>query len=217
MKKILQYYWLAMILFTPWSLFGQIALRKGVGFPKTTANGTWYLDTLNHTVWNKPNTKWMELRIGEVRDVIECQDNVAFLGSNGYWVYTNAGRLVDSITGCECLGQIMRVGYEGQHRYIQGSTTLAWEQQYRPMSDSPLPPYSTSIQGISAYCLTSTSPSPNIFIYDWRVHYWGMLGTNGKWLIEPLFDDPFVFQNGIADVLYYGQKRKINEKGEFVE
>jgi hypothetical protein len=46
---------------------------------------------------------------------------------------------------------------------------------------------------------------------------WGILGGNGQWLIEPKYDARFHFQNGIAEVLYYGQKRKINEKGEFVE
>ncbi len=46
---------------------------------------------------------------------------------------------------------------------------------------------------------------------------WGMLSTDGEWLVEPKFDAPFRFQNGFADVLYYGEKRRINEKGEFVE
>jgi hypothetical protein len=41
--------------------------------------------------------------------------------------------------------------------------------------------------------------------------------SNGQWLIEPKFDQPFRFQNGFAEVIYYGQRRKINEKGEFVE
>ncbi|MBK9452327.1 MAG: hypothetical protein IPN95_23480 [Bacteroidetes bacterium] len=51
-----------------------------------------------------------------------------------------------------------------------------------------------------------------------------MPNTNTKWFIEPKFDAPFHFENGTADVLYYGQRRKINEnlqiseaKGEFVE
>jgi hypothetical protein len=44
-----------------------------------------------------------------------------------------------------------------------------------------------------------------------------IIGNRGYWLIEPKFDAPFHFENGIAEVLYYGQKRKINEKGEFVE
>ena len=46
---------------------------------------------------------------------------------------------------------------------------------------------------------------------------WGMLSTDGEWLIEPIYDAPFVFQDGIAEVIYYGEKRKINEQGEFVE
>ena len=48
-------------------------------------------------------------------------------------------------------------------------------------------------------------------------HAWGMIDLEGFWLIQPIFDRPFLFQDGFAAVIYYGQQRKINEKGEFVE
>ena len=72
-----------------------------------------------------------------------------------------------------------------------------------------------TVLGIKAYSLP-----PNISIMNYQenqLRNWGMLGVNGQWLIEPKFDQPFRFQDGFAEVLYYGEKRKINEKGEFVE
>jgi hypothetical protein len=72
-----------------------------------------------------------------------------------------------------------------------------------------------TVLGIKAYSLP-----PNISIMNYQenqLRNWGMLGVNGHWLIEPKFDQPFRFQNGFAEVIYYGQRRKINEKGEFVE
>lgn len=84
------------------------------------------------------------------------------------------------------------------------------------------PRYYTSIpvlkiQGNDAYILPKYIRHNRPYFEGNELHTWGVLGTNGKWLIEPKFDAPFRFQNGIADVIYYGQRRKINEKGEFVE
>jgi hypothetical protein len=44
-----------------------------------------------------------------------------------------------------------------------------------------------------------------------------LLETNPKYIVYSKYDGPFHFQNGIAEVKYYGQKRKINEKGELVK
>lgn len=77
-----------------------------------------------------------------------------------------------------------------------------------------------SIQGMRAVCLPEPidKKGQHHSFFSWQdCRNWGMIGLNGKWLIEPKFDEPFHFENGIADVRYYGQKRKINEKGEFVE
>jgi hypothetical protein len=71
------------------------------------------------------------------------------------------------------------------------------------------------VQGQSALCVPRYFGRMGIPAEDCKT--WGMLGTNGKWLIEPQFDGPFKFVNGIAEVMYYGVKRKINEMGEFVD
>lgn len=78
-------------------------------------------------------------------------------------------------------------------------------------------PKSEIVAGIEAYCFPQNVPG-HLFTMDYKeLHNWGMIGVNAQWLIEPKFDAPFHFKNGTAEVLYYGQKRKINEKGEFVE
>ena len=82
--------------------------------------------------------------------------------------------------------------------------------------ENPLHPL--IVNDMEAFCLPQLAP--NFYqCTGLKPDYqnWGMLGTNGQWIIAPQYDDPFTFENGIANVRYYGQKRKINEKGEFVE
>ncbi|MBK9453250.1 MAG: hypothetical protein IPN95_28430 [Bacteroidetes bacterium] len=44
-----------------------------------------------------------------------------------------------------------------------------------------------------------------------------IIDNHDHWLIPPNYDASFKFKDGTADVIYYGQKRRINEKGEFAE
>ena len=53
--------------------------------------------------------------------------------------------------------------------------------------------------------------------WDVDIHNWGILGERGKWLIPPIFDAPFRFENGRAQVLQYGAVRTIDEQGKFVD
>lgn len=43
---------------------------------------------------------------------------------------------------------------------------------------------------------------------------WGMMGLDFNWIIEPKYDEPFNFHNGVAEVVLYGKRLKINEAGE---
>ena len=89
--------------------------------------------------------------------------------------------------------------------------SMAWEPQEYTQWEYGLS--QDTLNGRLGFCSTAAL----LFMLSEDTHGWGILGTNGRWLIEPIFDAPFHFQNGIAEILYYGQKRKINEKGEFVE
>jgi hypothetical protein len=73
-----------------------------------------------------------------------------------------------------------------------------------------------TVEGIEGVCVPGQIIS-GLGLTCGDLRNWGIMGENGQWLIEPKFDAPFYFQDGIADVVYYGQKRKINEKGEFME
>lgn len=46
---------------------------------------------------------------------------------------------------------------------------------------------------------------------------WGMVDSTGTWVIAPLYDHYFEFREGRAEVLYYGERHLINERGEFVD
>jgi hypothetical protein len=83
-----------------------------------------------------------------------------------------------------------------------------------PFGKSAFP--TQTVNGLSAICVPRT-PRESGYLNVSELRAWGMLGENGKWLIEPTFDQPFRFQDGMAEVTYYGQRRKINESGEFVD
>ena len=73
------------------------------------------------------------------------------------------------------------------------------------------------VQSRESYCAPEYIPKFQHPGKDDPYRNWGMLSVDAQWIVAPIFDGPFHFKNGIAEVLYYGQKRKINEKGEFVE
>jgi hypothetical protein len=74
-----------------------------------------------------------------------------------------------------------------------------------------------TVRGLPGLCMTDAPPQ--IFWKDPfgdQIHRWGVLGMDGLWLIAPQYDAPFHFEKGIAEVIYYGKEREINEWGEFV-
>lgn len=71
------------------------------------------------------------------------------------------------------------------------------------------------VQGMEAFCLPRTFIGDDDFECK-DIHTWGLLGSNGRWLVTPEYDEPFEFRNGMAEAKKYGKAIKINEKGEVV-
>lgn len=46
---------------------------------------------------------------------------------------------------------------------------------------------------------------------------WGLMDGKGRWIIDPIYDKPFKFQDGLAKVEKYGRKMRIDVKGKVVE
>lgn len=46
---------------------------------------------------------------------------------------------------------------------------------------------------------------------------WGMVDTLGNWIIPPIYDNWFIFKNGVAEVSRYGEKFRIDRNGNRVD
>jgi hypothetical protein len=123
------------------------------------------------------------------------------------------------------------IKYGMSAKYICGDSVLVYEDpdaifgldyfgsyitRFRHDIDCPFDFRQETLQGETVICICYCPIGPPAGTCR-SLKTWGMLGQDGHWKIEPKFDAPFHFQNGTAEVIYYGQRRKINEKGDFVE
>lgn len=72
------------------------------------------------------------------------------------------------------------------------------------------------LDGQRVYSLPQVVDSRKIYLReDYR--NWGLMDGKGRWIIDPIYDKPFKFQDGIAKVEKYGRKMRIDAKGQVVE
>jgi hypothetical protein len=190
-----------------------IIIKGSHTFPATPSYRTWFLDTIDHKGFHWDGDKWFAFTWAQVKDIIPCRGFVYVPVEGTILCYGAFGRIEDQCQWFTCEDSI----------HLRWGKTTFTAAKARGIA-CELPSYCDEIKdiiqpdtvgGIRAYCLPL-----------WEDHWpgdcdaprtWGMLGTNGKWLIAPMFDTPFRFQDGTAKVVHYGQKRRINETGEFVE
>lgn len=72
------------------------------------------------------------------------------------------------------------------------------------------------IDGVMVWCVPAFLGNMSQFSAN-EFRNWGAINARGQWVIEPRYDKPFRFIDGVARVIHYGQKRKINLRGEFVD
>jgi hypothetical protein len=194
----------------------QVVIQTGIGKPDDALRGKWYLDTRDSILYSRPTKYWHEKDRDKVLNYIVCRGIVAVQFADEWNVYADNGKYVSFAEEFECLEGIARVQWTVTNNFYIDTFYVGWSKipDYRFSPARPRVP--DTLGGIPAYCASAyTKSSPQS--YGPEVHGWGMLGYNGLWLVEPQFDAPFFFYKGFAEVLYYGKKRKINEKGEFVE
>jgi hypothetical protein len=201
------------------TLYGQGVIALGKGQPTMLSKAEWYLDTLNRISYHFEENNW-KLKDQHDSLVIVAFENLLLLkfakhcpilqSSCNCLILTNSGRRLKAGRSFQIRDSLVSlIPAHAFMRYYFHDSAFAGMNWFA--GDETM-----IVDGLPAFCVTSYDVVREIQ-YGPQVHGWGMLGTNGKWLIEPKFDQPFRFQNGFAEVLYYGQKRKINEKGEFVE
>ncbi len=213
------------LLAAPLPILAQVSQRtlilQGKGNPNHFSPGTeWFLDTKKQRLYQLSmevgkDSYWERLNTLPVDTLFECNGYAIYHTQNGYNVHRSRTDLFE-FDGCTCGDSLLWV----------------WNEYYLANYDARDPdlhldfsnvyPCWDSASGLDtvldqpAFCIArSLSAIAPVDCNGLRC--WGMMDVNGNWRVEPKFDGPFHFENGIAEVLYYGQKRKINEKGEFVE
>jgi hypothetical protein len=217
--------WITILL--PWILiFGikaQPTILKGQLRPEYPMPHTWFLDTVRHQMARFNGVLWQTTdQATQISDMIPCGELVilqATYSGRPYKAILDTSSIFSNLTSRYYCGEsILWTEYAQKHEILFTGPRFDANQPIR-LTMSVHAACDTfhvdTLNGVLAFCMPDYVPSMYGRCEDY--HNWGMLSTNAHWLIEPKFDAPFHFKNGIAEVLYYGQKRKINEQGEFVE
>ncbi len=203
---------LVLMAMVPIILPAQLRIIHGAGKPTEAIQADWYVDTVAHNAWSRANADWLQY-MTPVKKMLHCGNMIVVVSDIVTILMTNNMERLSCNLACDCFeGLACMHGAQYRWYYFEGKPlSMAWEPQAYTQWEDELS--QDTLNGRLGFCSTVAV----LFMLHADTHGWGILGTDGRWLIEPIFDAPFHFQNGIAEVLYYGQKRKINEKGEFVE
>lgn len=195
------------------------SITSGAGEPKQ--HWPWYdfyLDTRNHRAYvHHPGMHgdpwWREIDDHETLTLDACNGlSICFDGKN-YRAYLNAYRLRGiEFTDYHCLDKLLLAWNQYEVVTYNASGDVSEELFGNCLLGIPIV---DTLGGKLAFCVVAAVLNENAYPCE-EMTAWGMMGLDGHWLIEPKFDAPFYFQDGFAEVIYYGEKRRINLKGEFV-
>ena len=191
--------------------------------PRHPARDTWYFnpDSVGK-VWHFDGEKWNRLLAGD--------DRPPFLHQGLVWIPIRDNHTLATITGKILIRDARMVANNGKvfvgmsnFRDFFAVTVTGDTLSYYPFMFQGRhglfgdPEWSHDKEGNETFdVLPQYNPAlSNIRFSNW--HNWGMVNSEGAWVIPPIYDGPFYFEDGLAVVTYYGEKRVINLKGEVVE
>lgn len=221
-------YWtILLLLIGCQACWGQVAIVSGGVLPEAPWPNMWFHDTVARVMMHYDDGQWTRMSDDERWSVSACNDLI---------VFHDKGKLAtssdDHILVSDSLGDIfmsnIREFFCGERllacRLDEGWRFLDSEMAH-PLDNINLAmPFQAdcgelkpdTIGGEVCFCTARFVGRVLEQFYCKDMRNWGMMNGKGQWLIEPQFDAPFYFQDGFAEVVYYGQKRKINAQGEFV-
>lgn len=198
------------------TLHAQSVLLKGDRVPSIGEHGYWFWDTLNHRIWyyeamdgKWTSAGWQDYTDKPVYNVRTFLGYVWVEDSTGHgWSMENDRRVIHvEYDHAIFIGDSMMV-YWNEGKYLGifvGDDYLGCHK---------MPMVIDTVECMPTVCVPEYSHKLSGYCLD--LHTWGQLDYNGHWRIAPKYDKPFHFQNGIAEVVYYGKKLKIDENGEVV-
>jgi hypothetical protein len=208
---------LALTLTLTLPLLSQVPIARGKTPPTSKVKGAhWYFDTVHHTAWTDIDLEWNDLGIVDVQE----------MSSAGHII------IIRSKLGYSLLSDFAEYLWAAPHVRVTDSLVLAWDSitthiytlaggQYHPEHGFkaacwPIDGEPETVQSMPAYCLPDFLAANDSVECD-SLHAYGMFGLHGHWLIAPQYERPFHFENGIAEVLLQGQRRKINDHGDLID
>jgi hypothetical protein len=192
--------------------------------PRHPAKGSWYCnpDSIGK-VWYYDGDQWNRLLAGDGRPPFLHQGLVWIPIKENHTLATTSGKIIISDASMVANNGKVFVGVAtGDHFFginLGGDTLSYYQFTYQTRHASLHDPGWTRARIGNQIFDVLPQFIPGMQDYRTKQYRnWGMIGSDGNWVVPPIFDGPFQFINGgIAEVSYYGQKRWINMRGEFVE
>jgi hypothetical protein len=200
----------------PASLLSQIKLTCGVRHPADARYGDFFYNTDAHAIVFFDGQHWIANLSYDIVKATTCHDFLLLTLADGQQILMQGHFKIpcNEMTSITCHPGLIELRNEWWHHWLDAAGNL---QSLIPREDfkgGQLVKLGTQ----TGFCLPQVTDDIYWHTGTWSdLRTWGFLSVQGEWLIEPKFDEPFYFVDGIAEVVYYGQKREINEEGEFVQ
>lgn len=191
---------------------GQSAPARTTDFPAKPDPGQWHFDQTMHKAWHYHDDAWQPFPCNDCRSMTFCNGHVILKNGFSYMLADAAGRVVVAkAPEIKCMDGFVIVSNVNRINYLidqSGDTVSALVNNCRISRDT--------VRGEGVYCFPQYIQGLERYnCFDLK--NWGMMNATGQWLIEPQFDKPFHFEDGVARVVFKGQHYEIDEQGNFTK
>ena len=205
---------LLLLLLTHAAARAQAPVYRGDTLPVSSGMPAWFLDTIHHQAYMDGTDYWKLLPIQPVKDIVVCGGRTLVVTKRGYELWSNpqqADAIYDRVLCADesyfCVSEA-----EGRLHWLNTRSTYNFTIFSWLVSTKSVEPQ--VVAGQAGYCVPLLGYCSGCLAPELKA--WGIMSATGDWLIQPEYDQPFRFKRGYADVVYYGQRRRINEKGTTV-
>lgn len=207
--------WLVPVLLDA-PLRAQVPIYRGDTLPVSSGMTAWFLDTINHLAWVDTDKYWkMVPSRYAVEEIVDCAGRLILKTERGYELWENLEKVdqvfAEVVCGESTYFSVSKIRDEIQLR--DASNAVKYGLQGWPSWSGSVRPQ--IVAGKLVFCVPYIAPDSNFSCAQLKA--WGMMSVTGDWVIPPRFDEMFRFKKGFAKVVYYGRRRKINERGTFIE
>lgn len=200
-------------------LLGQIVLISSDQKPKEPTVNTWWWSSEAHTLKRFTGEKWQYAHSPDEmpQDVRVHQGLVIAKLIDHYRFYEIDGSIVSiSSDTFFAYDSLLLVRWRNADVLIDARVKLDVENRLRNLPGAQMELKPQQVDGKTAFCILDNLDRMPYWVDKETARFWGLLGSNGQWIIPPMFDEPFTFKNGVATVVKYGVVFQINEQGEFL-